>query len=142
MPLEICWMLLLMPSLMLLLMDSKHGASDLSSVVTQWDQMRLLPLLLCKSVFSPWNENNFRNTLDAALAGVEDIGLSRSLVRRLAHLDEYLMQYVFVFESFLDTNELSYEIYTYAVTKVRFYFPLERSRRWAKREQKYGLSLE
>ena len=35
------------------------------------------------------------------------------------------MQYVFVFESFLDTNELSYEIYTYAVTKVRFDFLLE-----------------
>merc|ERR1712131_108555 len=62
------------------------------------------------------------NTLDAALAGVEDIGLSRSLVRRLAHLDEYLMQYVFVFESFLDTNELSYEIYTYAVTKLETAF--------------------
>ena len=85
--------------------------------------MRLLPLLLCKSlIFQRRNDHQFRNTLDAALAGVEDIGLSRSLVRRLAHLDEYLMQYVFVFESFLDTNELAYEIYTYAATKVRLDF--------------------
>ena len=34
------------------------------------------------------------------------------------------MQYVFVFESFLDTNELAYEIYTYAATKVRLNFLL------------------
>ena len=56
--------------------------------------------------------------MDNALAGVEDIGLSRSVIRRLAHVESYIMQYVFVVESFMDTNELAYEVYTYVAAKV------------------------
>ena len=56
--------------------------------------------------------------MDTALSGIEDIGLSRSMIRRLAHLDSYIMQYVFVVESFMDANELAYEVYTYAAAQV------------------------
>jgi len=58
------------------------------------------------------------NSMDNALAGVEDIGLSRSVIRRLAHVESYIMQYVFVVESFMDTNELAYEVYTYVAAKM------------------------
>lgn len=58
------------------------------------------------------------NSMDTALTGVEAIGLSRSMVRRLAHLDSYIMQYVFVVESFMDSNELAYEVYTYAAAQM------------------------
>jgi len=58
------------------------------------------------------------NSIDAALSGIEDIGLSRSMIRRLAHLDSYIMQYVFVVESFMDANELAYEVYTYAAAQI------------------------